>query len=85
MLILGVKKFHFNILYVCICMYISYNYLRVCTTVDTAYEGMQKRTSLIMLMLVVLHSPFLIEMIVLYHKLGPSPNPLGNKRETPKS
>ncbi len=51
------------------------------TTVDTAYEGMQKRTYLIMLVLVILLSPFVVEIIVLYRKLEPSTNPLGSKKD----
>lgn len=40
-------------------------------TVDAAYEAVQKRTFLPMIILGGLHLPFLIEIIVLYRKLGP--------------
>ena len=39
--------------------------------VDAAYEGMQKRTYLTTILLAFIHIPFIIEVIVLYPKLGP--------------
>ena len=41
------------------------------STVDAAYEGMQKRTFLVTIVLAFIHIPFIIEVIVLYSKLGP--------------
>ena len=38
---------------------------------DAAYEGMEKRTFLVTMILVFIHIPFIIEIIVLYPKLGP--------------
>ena len=40
-------------------------------TVDAAYEGMQKRTFLVTMVLAFIHIPFIVEVIVLYPKLGP--------------
>ncbi len=39
--------------------------------VDAAYEGTQKRTFLIIIVLVTAHLPFLAEIILFYRKLGP--------------
>ncbi len=44
--------------------------------VDPAYEGMQKRTFLAMLILLSLHVPMLVEIVFLYKKLGPPPGPV---------
>ena len=41
---------------------------------DAAYEAIQKRTFLAMIILGGLHIPFLIEIIILYRKLGPTDN-----------
>lgn len=43
--------------------------------VDAAYEGMQKRMFLAMLILLFLHVPMLLEILLLYKKLGPPPSP----------
>ena len=39
--------------------------------VDAGYEGMQKRVFLVTILLAFIHIPFIIEVIVLYPKLGP--------------
>lgn len=39
---------------------------------DAAYEGVQKRTFLFALVLALLNIPFMIEIILLYQKLGPT-------------
>ncbi len=44
--------------------------------VDAAYEGMQKRTFLAMLILLSLHVPMLVEILFLYKKLSPPPGPV---------
>lgn len=41
-------------------------------TVDAAYEGVLKRTFLSSIVMMAIHLPFLIEVIVLYSKLGPN-------------
>ncbi len=41
------------------------------TTVDALYEKVQKRTFIVTLIMVLAHIPFVIEIIVLYSKLGP--------------
>ncbi len=41
------------------------------TTVDALYEKVQKRTFIFTLIMVLAHIPFVIEIIVLYSKLGP--------------
>ena len=46
-------------------------YCRLPHTVDAVYEGTQKRTFVIMVVLVIVHLPFFVEIIVLYHRLGP--------------
>lgn len=38
---------------------------------DALYEGLEKRTFVFTLLMVIVHIPFLIEIIVLYPKLGP--------------
>ncbi len=38
---------------------------------DALYEKMQKRTFVFTLLMVIVHIPFLTEIIVLYPKLGP--------------
>ncbi len=40
-------------------------------TVDALYEKVQKRTFIFTLIMVLVHIPFVIEIIVLYSKLGP--------------
>ena len=37
---------------------------------DAAYEGIQKRTFLGMLLLAAVHIPFLVGIIIMYRKLG---------------
>ncbi len=44
-------------------------------SVDTIYEGTKKRMFVFTLALIFLHILFLVEMIVLYPKLGPRDNP----------
>ncbi len=39
--------------------------------VDAMYEGFKKRTFVAAALLATLHLPFLVEIIVLYKKLGP--------------
>ncbi len=38
---------------------------------DALYEKVQKRTFIVTLIMVLAHIPFVIEIIVLYSKLGP--------------
>ena len=38
---------------------------------DAVYEGTQKRTFVIMAVMVIVHLPFFVEIIVLYRRLGP--------------
>ncbi len=38
---------------------------------DRAYEGVQKRTFVAMLLLLILHFPILVEILILYRRLGP--------------
>lgn len=42
--------------------------------VDAAYEGMEKRTFVAMILLAGLHLPFLVEIIVFYRQLSFKPS-----------
>ena len=54
------------------------------SAVDAAYEGMQKRTFLITILLAVAHVPFLAEIIiVLYKQIGIS-KPSNKQLENPE-
>ena len=59
-------------------------YTLVHSAVDAAYEGMQKRTFLITILLAAAHIPFLVEIIiVLYKQMGIS-KPSDKQLENPE-
>ena len=49
--------------------------------VDAGYEGMQKRVFLMTMVLAFVHIPFIIEVIVLYPKLGPKTKQEDNEQD----
>lgn len=46
-----------------------YGYDLICLVVDAAYEGMEKRTFLAMILLAATHLPFLVGLLLLYKPL----------------
>ena len=64
----GLERFH------CIYLYSDYNVITLpCLhTVDAAYELLHKRTVLASGILIALHLPFLVGILVLYHRLVPT-------------